>query len=94
MSDTGKSLKLVPSPNNPSSSSTIPKRVSLSWPIVMREGIACGLIIISGLLPSSPKGISRSGKTMPIVPFCPCLLLNLSPIVGLRLVLILTFANV
>ena len=59
----------------------------------MRLGKACGLIIISGRIPSSVKGMSSSGITSPTVPFCPHLLQNLSPIAGILSSLIRTFAK-
>ena len=49
----------------------------------MRDGIACGLIMISGFIPSLVKGIFSSGNIMPITPFCPCLDACLSPNSGL-----------
>ena len=58
----------------------------------MRLGIACGFIIISGRMPSAVQGISHSRKIIPIVPFCPALEQNLSPICGTLSPLILTFA--
>ena len=60
----------------------LPAMLSISIPIVIRDGMACGLIIISGFKPSSVYGISCSGMILPIVPFCPCLDENLSPITG------------
>ena len=47
---------------------------------------------MSGFLPSAVKGISTSGTIKPMVPFCPHLLQNLSPIAGILSSLILTFA--
>ena len=54
--------------------------------------MACGLIIKSGLIPSSVNGISSSGIIKPIVPFCPLLEAILSPIAGILSSLTLTFA--
>ena len=54
----------------------------------MRLGNACGLTIISGRIPSAVVGISASGNMMPIVPFCPALDANLSPMAGIRSCLI------
>ena len=61
-------------------------------PIVIRDGIACGLIIKSGRIPSAVKGISCSGIISPMVPFCPEREAILSPIAGIRSSLIRTFA--
>ena len=65
---------------------------STNCPIVIRLGIACGLIIISGFTPSLVNGISHSGIIAPIVPFCPHLEQNLSPIDGILCSRIRTFA--
>ncbi|AAK82290.1 putative protein 430R [Cricket iridovirus] len=40
-------------------------------------------MIISGIEPSSIKGMSTSSKIIPTVPFCAIALQNLSPISGL-----------
>lgn len=56
---------------------------SKSMPMVILEGNAWGLIIRSGRIPvTAEKGISISGHSWEQTPFCPCLLLNLSPITG------------
>lgn len=56
---------------------------SKSIAIVILEGNAWGLIIRSGRIPECPEnGISTSGHNCEQTPFCPCLLLNLSPIIG------------
>ena len=65
---------------------------STNCPIVILDGNACGLIIISGRIPSRVKGISLSGIINPIVPFCPTRDANLSPIAGCRCSHIRTFA--
>ena len=78
----GISLNPVPSPYNPSSTNSRPNAVSFNCAMVIRLGIAWGLIIISGLMPSLVNGISLSAIIFPMVPFCPHLLLNLSPIIG------------
>ena len=58
---------------------------SINIAIVILEGKACGLIIKSGRIPVAPEnGISTSGHSWEQTPFCPCLLLNLSPITGFR----------
>ena len=49
----------------------------------MRLGSAWGLMMISGRMPSALNGISSSLIMSPIVPFCPHLLQNLSPITGI-----------
>ena len=85
--------KLVPSPNNPNSNNTLPSSVSFNCPIVIRDGIACGLIIISGRRPSFVNGMSHSGIILPTVPFCPCLELNLSPNTGFLNTRTRTFAK-
>ena len=60
--------------------------------MVIRDGIACGLIIKSGRIPSAVKGMSSSGIMRPIVPFCPLREAILSPIAGILSSRILTFA--
>ena len=52
---------------------------STKCPIVIRDGIACGFIIISGRMPSLVYGIFSSGIIKPNTPFCPCLEQCLSP---------------
>ena len=47
--------------------------VSFNCPIVILDGIACGLIMMSGLSPFLVYGMSHSGMMLPTVPFCPCL---------------------
>jgi hypothetical protein len=51
-------------------------------PIVILDGKAFGLIIISGVMPFYVKGISILGHSIDSTPFCPCLDENLSPITG------------
>lgn len=56
---------------------------SKSMAIVILEGNACGFIIRSGRIPVAPQnGISISGHNWEQTPFCPCRLLNLSPMTG------------
>ena len=86
-------VKAVQSPKAPYSRQTFPISVSTSCPIVIRLGKACGLTIISGFIPLSVKGISASGITSPIVPFCPHRLQNLSPMLGILSLRTLTFAS-
>ena len=74
----------VQSPVAPYIADALPVIVSTNCPMVIREGIAWGLIIKSGRIPSAVNGISRSGITKPIVPFCPALDAILSPIFGIR----------
>ena len=66
--------------------------VSTNCPIVCLDGNACGLIIISGRIPSFVNGISCSGITKPTTPFCPARPAILSPMVGILSSRILTFA--
>ena len=62
-------LNAVQSPNAPYCAQAFPVIHSTNCPIVIRDGSACGLIIISGLRPSRVNGISCSGTTKPMVPF-------------------------
>lgn len=56
---------------------------SKSIAIVILEGNAWGLMIRSGLMPVfAENGMSMSGHNWEQTPFCPCRLLNLSPIIG------------
>ena len=75
----------------PLMAATLAVRHSIIWPIVIREGIQWGLTIISGTIPSQVKGRSYCLKHIPQTPFCPCLEANLSPIWGIRILLILIF---
>ena len=52
--------------------------------MVIREGTAWGLMIISGEMPSQVKGMSSWRYWIPQVPFWPCREANLSPIWGMR----------
>ena len=56
---------------------------SIKCPIVILEGIQCGLIVRSADIPDSEKGKSSYLYVIPHVPFYPCLLQNLSPIYGI-----------
>ena len=85
------SRNMVPSPRSPVSVHKIASKHSLSWPIVMRDGIACGFTIMSGVIPSSVNGMSSCGNVRPITPFWPMRLENLSPTIGVRVSRILTF---
>ena len=55
---TVREVKGVPSPVTPESVPTLERRASIKWPMVMREGMACGLTIMSGVMPSCVKGMS------------------------------------
>jgi hypothetical protein len=59
--------------------------LSMSIPMVMREGKACGLMMMSGVMPDSVNGMSACGQSSDLGPFCPCREENLSPTIGLRL---------
>lgn len=39
---------------------------------------------MSGIIPDSENGIDSAGQRNELMPFCPCLDANLSPIIGLR----------
>ena len=56
-------------PNAPKFTPTLLVIHSTKCPMVIREGIACGLTIISGFIPSAVVGISASSRIIPIVPF-------------------------
>ena len=64
-------INTLPSPVVPSKLHTFANTHSTKCPTVIRLGIAWGLIIISGTIPSFVKGISCSGNIIPITPFCP-----------------------
>jgi hypothetical protein len=49
---------------------TFDKRVSMSWAMVIRDGIAWGLMMMSGTIPDAVWGMSSGLRIMPIVPFC------------------------
>jgi hypothetical protein len=49
---------------------TFDRSVSISWAIVMRDGIQWGLMMMSGTIPDAVWGISSGFKIIPIVPFC------------------------
>ena len=72
-------INTLASPRTPSIQHSFAKIHSTKCPIVIREGMACGFIIISGRMPSFVYGIFSSGITIPITPFCPCLEQCLSP---------------
>ena len=76
-------LNAVQSVNPPYIEDAFPTIHSTKCPIVIRDGIACGLIIISGRTPSRVNGISLSGITSPTVPFCPAREAILSPKLGI-----------
>src|SRR5947208_1667099 len=86
-------LNGVPSMNRPSRDPTFPPICSRTWATVIRDGIACGLMIRSGMIPWAVKGISSCGAMSPMTPFCPCLEANLSPSSGTRRSRTLTLAS-
>lgn len=75
----------VASPSIPSKLAVLLIKHSIKCPIVIREGIACGLMMMSGTIPSYEKGISSYVYVIPTVPFCPCRDANLSPTCGIRI---------
>ena len=77
-------LKGVASCAIPCIAPALPAILSTSMPIVIREGKACGLIMTSGWIPLSLKGMSIIGHFCEHTPFCPCREENLSPITGDR----------
>ncbi len=62
----------------------MPASDSMNMPIVMREGKACGLMMTSGMMPDSLKGMSTVGHFWEHTPFWPWREENLSPITGER----------
>mmetsp|Transcript_10449 Transcript_10449/g.26289 ORF Transcript_10449/g.26289 Transcript_10449/m.26289 type:complete len:200 (-) Transcript_10449:1688-2287(-) len=93
MASTVTSVKAVASPSSPVMADTLPSKHSTKWPSVMREGIAWGLTMMSGTTPSTVNGMSSWRYVIPHVPFCPCRLLNLSPIWGMRTDRMRTFTS-
>lgn len=69
----------VPSPTSPLSAHAWPSADSSSWPSVMREGSAWGLMTRSATMPEAVYGMSRAGFILPTTPFCPCRDVSLSP---------------
>lgn len=61
--------------------------------MVMREGMAWGLMMRSGTMPSRVKGMSSCVYVMPTVPFWPWRDANLSPTCGTRIVRVRTLTN-
>ena len=57
----------------------------MSMPMVIREGNACGLMMMSGVIPLSVNGMFSCGYSVDMTPFCPARDANLSPMTGLRL---------
>ena len=76
--------KGVPSPHRASMQQSLPSRHSSIWPTVMREGRPWGDTMRSGTTPSTVKGMSASGRIMPMTPFWPWCEESLSPISGTR----------
>ena len=64
-------IKDVPSPIAPLNAAALPNNCSKFCAIVIRDGIACGFIIMSGTIPDSVRGISYPLSNAPIVPFWP-----------------------
>ena len=62
-----------------SSLAAIPKCISRTCPIFIRDGTPCGLSIMSIVLPSGKYGISSSGNTRDITPLLPWRPAILSP---------------
>lgn len=58
MDSTDLSLKGEPSARVPVIDATLLARHSIKWPMVILEGIAWGLMIISGVIPYLEKGMS------------------------------------
>src|SRR5213592_747606 len=83
----------VPSMNRPSRQPTFPPICSRTWATVIRDGIAWGLMIRSGMMPCAVKGMSSCGAIRPMTPFCPCREANLSPSSGTRRSRTFTFAS-
>ena len=83
----------VASKTPPSIAATFAPSVSRSCPMVIRDGIACGLIIISGVIPDAVRGISTSSINIPMVPFCPWRFDTLSPRTGDRYSVTRTFTS-
>mmetsp|Transcript_7249 Transcript_7249/g.11397 ORF Transcript_7249/g.11397 Transcript_7249/m.11397 type:complete len:201 (+) Transcript_7249:978-1580(+) len=77
-------VKGVASPSLPIIDATFPIRHSTSCPMVIRDGMACGLTMMSGTMPSHVNGMSSCVYVMPMVPFCPWREENLSPTCGVR----------
>ncbi|MBA7552935.1 hypothetical protein ES705_45514 [subsurface metagenome] len=75
--------KAVASPNFPLTHAILPLIPSNNCPKVIREGIACGLTIISGITPDEVNGISDCSTINPRTPFCPWREENLSPNSGI-----------
>src|SRR5437899_3030411 len=86
-------LNGVPSMNRPSREPTLPPICSRTWATVIRDGIAWGLMIRSGMMPCAVKGMSSWGAMSPMTPFCPWREANLSPSSGMRRSRTLTFAS-
>ncbi len=89
----GSPLNMVPSMISPFIEAIFPPIISRICPTVILEGMACGLIMRSGIMPSSVNGMSSCGTTAPMTPFCPCLDANLSPSSGILSLLTLIFTT-
>lgn len=62
------SVKGVASPSWPPREPTLLSRHSIKWAMVIREGMAWGLMMRSGTMPSAVKGQSSVRYVTPIVP--------------------------
>ena len=67
---------------------------SYNYPKIIRVGIECGFIIISGETPLLSYGISSGLFTSPMIPLHPALDENLSPTITDLVTLYLTFLNI
>ena len=81
----------VPWWNFPAHAPALLPKSSIILPTVIRDGNPWGFIIKSGQTPLSLKGMSSCRTILPTTPFCPCLLLNLSPSSGRLVCLIRTY---
>ena len=84
----------VPSPRLPDAAQAFPSRVSMSCPMVMRDGMALGLTMMAGTVPSRVNGRSSGATTCPTVPFCAWREANLSPTMGQRSMRIRTLTRI
>ena len=88
-----RSMNGVASPSRALMHATLESRHSTRCPMVMRQGMAWGLMMRSGTMPSHVKGMSSWVYVMPTVPFCPCRDANLSPTCGVLMVRVRTLTN-
>ncbi len=69
MSSTVRQLNGEASPVVPLKAHALDSSASMSWPMVMRDGMACGFMMMEGMIPEDVNGMSSSRYIMPIVPF-------------------------